>query len=127
MFGPGDGIAILGMVLALLLTLSIGGFILLLPITKRLGGALDQWIRIKRSEGASEDEVARFRADMEGFRLLLDSVDDRLERVEEQQQFVETLIDKKGSAALPSGRCRIILCMNKGSRHEGERSRNNHI
>ncbi len=102
MFGPGDGIAILGMVLALLLTLSVGGFILLLPITRRLGGALDQWIRIKRSEGASEDEIARFRADMEGFRLLLDSVDDRLERVEEQQQFVETLIEKKASAALPS-------------------------
>ena len=97
MFGPGDGIAILGMVLALLLTLSIGGFILLLPITKRLGGALDQWIRIKRSEGASEDEIARFRADMEGFRLLLDSVDDRLERVEEQQQFVEAFLVSRGN------------------------------
>ena len=103
MFGPDDIIAIAGMVLALLLTLSIGGFILLFPVTKRLGGALDQWIRIKRSEGASEDEIARFRADMEAFRLLLDSIGDRLERVEEQQQFVETLIEKKESAALPSG------------------------
>ncbi|MEJ2319340.1 MAG: hypothetical protein P8Y21_08340 [Gemmatimonadales bacterium] len=101
MFGPDDIIAIAGMVLALLLTLSIGGFILLFPVTKRLGGALDQWIRIKRTEGASEEEIARFRADMEGFRLLLDSVDDRLERVEEQQQFVERLIEQKESAALP--------------------------
>lgn len=102
MFGPDDIIAIAGMVLALLLTLSIGGFILLFPVTKRLGGALDQWIRIKRTEGASEEEIARFRADMEAFRLLLDSVGDRLERVEEQQQFVETLIEHKESAALPS-------------------------
>jgi hypothetical protein len=101
MFGPDDIIAIAGMVLALLLTLSIGGFILLFPVTKRLGGALDQWIRIKRSEGASEEEIARFRADMEAFRLLLESVDNRLERVEEQQQFVERLIEQKESAALP--------------------------
>lgn len=102
MFGPGDGIAILGMVLSLLLVLSIGSFILLFPVTKRLGSALDQWVRIKRSEGLSEDEVARFRADVEAFRQLLDSLSSRLELVEEQQQFVEKLIEHKESTALPS-------------------------
>jgi hypothetical protein len=102
MFGPGDGLAILGMVLSLLMVLSIGGFILLFPVTKRLGGALDQWIRIKRSEGMSEDEVARFRADVEAFAQILENISVRLEQVEEQQQFVETLIEQKDSAALPS-------------------------
>lgn len=102
MFGPGDGIAILGMVLSLLLVLSIGSFILLFPVTKRLGSALDQWVRIKRSEGLSEDEVARFRADVEAFRQLLDSLASRLELVEEQQQFVEKLIEQKETTALPS-------------------------
>ena len=101
MFGPGDGIAILGMVLSLLLVLSIGSFVLLFPVTKRLGSALDQWIQIKRSEGMSEDEVARFRADIEGFRHVLQSVGDRLERVEEQQQVVERLSEHTESALLP--------------------------
>ena len=104
MFGPGDGIAILGMVLSLLMVLSIGGFILLFPVTKRLGGALDQWIRIKRGEGMSEHEVARFRADVEAFAQMLENVNVRLEQVEEQQRFVETLIEKKESAALPSSK-----------------------
>ena len=74
---------------------------LLHPLARRLGDVMDQWLRIRRSEMGGENLLGEIHSDLGGLRGSLETVADRLDRLEERQEFTETLIERKETGVLP--------------------------
>ncbi len=101
MFNSGELLAIIGMGVFVFLAMMIGGFVLLHPLARRLGDVMDQWLRIRRSEIAGENLLGEIHSELGGLRGSLETMADRLDRLEERQEFTETLIERKETGVLP--------------------------
>jgi hypothetical protein len=73
--------------------LLISGVILLFPVTRRLGQFMEEWIRLRRDSVLDQDQLTDVRADMRDMRLLLETIDSRMDLLGERQDFVESLIE----------------------------------
>ncbi len=100
MFNSDELLTIIGMSMFLLLAMMIGGFVLLHPLARRLGDVMDQWLRIRRSEMTGENLLGEIHSELGGLRGSLETVTDRLDRLEERQEFTETLIERKETGVL---------------------------
>lgn len=91
-----DPNALGGMITTLLLVAMIGGFILLFPLSRRLGALLEEKVlQSKRPPVPQTEEL----------RALHDQVHDlqnEVRRLSERQQFTEQLLERPRTAALPS-------------------------
>ena len=76
------------MIVSVVLVLTVGGVVLLRPVTKRLGALLDVMV-LEKSRSSRIDDG----------RLLetIDTLNDRLSLLEERQDFTERLIGRGGS------------------------------
>ncbi len=81
-----DILPLAGMVFSLLIVLVIGGFILLFPLSKRLGQLLEMRLEERREGVLPPEDVA----------VLLETVQtlqDEVERLAERQAFTERLLE----------------------------------
>jgi hypothetical protein len=85
------------MIVTIVLFLTVGGVLILRPIAKRVGDLLEVYARER--EGGMEVEMRQMRE-------LLESMNGRLQLMEERQDFTERLLESgKGTAdASPSDR-----------------------
>lgn len=90
-----DPLALAGMVFTLLVILMIGGFILLFPVSRRLGKVLERWLEEKRPAG-KEPEVAQLRAAVQ-------ALEREVRSLSERQDFVESLRLGDDRPTLPPG------------------------
>ena len=76
------------MIVSVVLVLTVGGVVLLRPVTKRLGALLDVMVQEKSRSSRTDDR-----------RLLetIDTLNDRLSLLEERQDFTERLIGRGSS------------------------------
>lgn len=99
MFGPDELFAFVAMAFSLLVLLVIGGFILLFPIARRLGAVMEEWLRLRQERGridAAELEELR------QIRGLAADLSDRVERLDERQRFLESVLEKGEGEGLPA-------------------------
>ena len=89
---------IIGPVLILLV---IGTFILLFPLSRRLGRVLEEWIKLRQDTSPDRDTLARLENDVREVRRFVEGVDQRVGLLAERQDFMESLIGAKKTAALP--------------------------
>ena len=82
------------MIVSIVLILTVGGVILLRPITKRLGALLDVMV-LEKSRTTSVDNRRLGET--------VDTINERLSLIEERQDFTERLIDRSGSDESGSG------------------------
>ena len=85
-----DPVALAGMIFTLLLIGMVGGFILLIPVSRRLGAVLDYWLKEKTETSSLSADAAQARA-------LLESVATRMEALEEKQVFMEELLSERSA------------------------------
>ncbi|HEX6306807.1 MAG TPA: hypothetical protein VFZ69_01400 [Longimicrobiales bacterium] len=91
-----DPIALMGMVFTLVLTLLIGGFVLLYPIAKRLGALLESRI-------ASEKvDAGPLRAEIRKLAESMSSMEAELRALRERQEFTEQVLSTRERPKLPS-------------------------
>lgn len=81
-----EPVALAGMIFSLLVILLIGGFILLYPLSRRLGALLEQ--RLSASPSPGNREVAQLR---DAVRALQAEV----QRIGERQAFTESLLEEQ--------------------------------
>ncbi|HUE97596.1 MAG TPA: hypothetical protein VMN39_13125 [Longimicrobiaceae bacterium] len=81
------------MLFTLFLVAMIAGFILLLPITRRLGALMEQRLQ-EKGTSFSPAEVSQLRA-------AVDALRSDLERLSERQAFTEVLLEERRPAELP--------------------------
>lgn len=96
-----DPTAVAGMIFTLLLTGMIGGFLLLIPVSRRLGAFLEQRLEQGKA-GPANREVAELRA-------AIAALQGEVERIAERQEFTDALLAANperprisGSQASPS-------------------------
>ena len=89
-----DPNALAGMAFTLILTVLVGGFILLFPLSRRLGQLLESKIQNKDGTALSSGE-------MEELQRTLQSLEGELRRVKDKQEFLEKLLSGEKRAALP--------------------------
>ena len=89
-----DPVILASMIFTIIVLLLIGGFVLLLPLSLRLGKVLDIWISEHKTLTGSTDELAATNRALEGLSR-------RLVELEEQQGFLEELVSKKGELPPP--------------------------
>jgi len=83
--GPGQLEILAPMVFAVILTLTIGGVILLKPIANKLGTLLEAM--------AKEKQEPRLTEDLGHIRELLETMNGRLSLLEERQDFTDALLN----------------------------------
>jgi len=80
----------------------IGTFILLFPLSRRLGKAIEEWIKIRHESSPERDLLARIEVELLEIRNQVEGLDQRLDFLAERQEFTESLIDQKQRTALPA-------------------------
>ena len=78
----------------------IGTFILLLPLSRRIGRVLEEWIKLRQETSPDRDTLARLENDVREVRQFVEGVDQRMGLLAERQDFMESLIEAKRTAAL---------------------------
>lgn len=95
-----DMIPIAGMIFSLLALMMIGGFIMLFPVTMRLGKVLEQWLADRKLKQGESAEIRELR---ESVRAL----EGEVRRLAERQDFTEQALlpppSQETGAALPAG------------------------
>ena len=89
---------IIGPVLILLV---IGTFILLFPLSRRLGRVLEEWIKLRQETSPDRDTLARLENEVRELRQSVEGGDQRMGLLAERQDFMESLVEAKKTAALP--------------------------
>lgn len=89
-----DPMAIAGMLFTLVLAAMVGGFILLFPVTRRLGAFLEQRLRGRLGEEAPAAEVRRLESAVR-------SLQQEFDRLSERQAFTESLLSERDPLLLP--------------------------
>ncbi|HUE76467.1 MAG TPA: hypothetical protein VMM83_00870 [Longimicrobiales bacterium] len=101
-----DGTVLAGLVFSLLCLLVIGGFILMYPLTRRLGALMEQRLE-DRTVGGDGDAstAARMLADrqLKDLRTGLAALESEVERLAERQKFMEGLLESGERAKERSG------------------------
>lgn len=88
-----EPVILLGMIFSLVTLMLIGGFILLFPLTRRLGDVLESYLRDRKGERAEGEQIAALRERVEGLEVEVASLADR-------QSFSESLQSKRGAGAI---------------------------
>ncbi len=79
----------------------IGTFILLFPISRRLGKAIEEWVKLRHERSPERDLLARIEVELLELRNQVEALDQRVDFISERQEFTESLIDQKRRTALP--------------------------
>lgn len=91
----------IGPVLAVLL---IGLFVLLFPLSRRLGGVMEEWIKLKRATSPDQERLSRLEMELGEVRRLVEGVDQRIGLLTERQDFMESLNEARRAQELPAVR-----------------------
>lgn len=90
-----DPEVIAGMLFTLIILAMIGGFILLLPITRRLGAILEQRLNSRATTDIAPAEARQLEATIQALRA-------DLEQLSERQAFTEALLSERQPRLLPA-------------------------
>jgi hypothetical protein len=85
-----------------LVLLTVGTFILLFPITRRLGRIMEEWIALRRDSVPERATLSRIEDTLASMSHRLESVEQRMDLAGERQEFIETLLERNrltGSSA----------------------------
>ncbi len=93
--------AIAEMIGAVVIILVIGTFILLFPLSRRLGRVLEEWIKLRQETSPDRDTLARLENEVRELRQSVEGGDQRMGLLAERQDFMESLVEAKKTAALP--------------------------
>ena len=89
-----------GMLFIVVILAMIGGFILLLPITRRLGAILEQRLNEKSIQGSSGAQLQQLQATVRQLQT-------EVERLAERQDFPEALLQEQRPRRLPGEEKRL--------------------
>jgi len=82
----------------------VGLLLVSIPITRRLGRALEVWIEMRAEGAADRAQVDRLSEDVRALGRHVESLDDRLQLLADRQDFTESLVERKSEPTkLPPG------------------------
>ena len=94
-------IAIAEMIFAFATVTVIGLFLVSIPITRRLGRLLEEWLLLRRESQPDRELTGQLVAEVRELRQQFDSLEQRMSLVGERQDFTESLIESGRKAQVP--------------------------
>lgn len=90
-------------IIALVLIVTIVGVLLVsIPITRRLGRALEEWIRIKSEGAVGQVQIDQLGEQVRALSRHVETIESRIEFLSERQEFTESLVDSRSDVkAIP--------------------------
>jgi hypothetical protein len=95
--------AIAELIAILVMVFMLGTFVLLFPLSRRLGRVMEEWIQLRHDSSPDRERLERVE---EGLRLLhgeVESLDRRMQLMGDRQDFVESLSEARRSDSLAPG------------------------
>ncbi len=97
---PVEILEMIGPVIVLFL---IGCVILLFPISRRLGGVMEEWMKLKRETSPDRTKLTNLEQTVYEVRHLVENLNQRVTLLSERQDFMESLIESRKPEELPAG------------------------
>jgi hypothetical protein len=94
-------VAIAELIFAFATVTVIGLFLLAIPITRRLGRVLEEWVKIRKDSQPDRELTEYLVTQVRELRQQFDSLDQRVSLVGERQDFTESLIESSRKAQIP--------------------------
>ncbi|MEE9207260.1 MAG: hypothetical protein V3U67_02620 [Gemmatimonadota bacterium] len=94
-------IAIAELIFAFAMVTVIGLFLLAIPITRRLGRVLDEWIKLRNESQPDRELTEQLVTEVRELSHHIDSLEQRMDLVAERQDFTESLIESGRKAQIP--------------------------
>ncbi len=91
------------MAFVLILTLVIGGFVIVFPIARRLGSVMEEWLRDRKELRAERPAILALHEEIGETRDLFASHEARLDEIVEHQRFLDSLVGKSPGGQLAGG------------------------
>lgn len=88
----------------LIMVFMLGTFVLLFPLSRRLGKVMEEWLQLRRDASPDRDRLEKIEAALRQLGAQADSLDRRLELVGERQDFLESLTESRSVSSLPRSR-----------------------
>jgi hypothetical protein len=91
------------LVAILVMVFMLGTFVLLFPLSRRLGKVMEEWIQLRHDSSPDRERLERIE---EGLRLLhgeVESLDQRMHLMGDRQDFIESLSEARRSDSLAPG------------------------
>jgi hypothetical protein len=91
------------LIFALLMVFLIGTFVLMFPLSRRLGKVMEEWIQLRQDSSPDRAQLVQIE---DGLRLLhgeVESLDQRMSLIGERQDFLESLTEPRKRDALSTG------------------------
>ena len=86
-------------IIAIVLIVTIVGVLLVsIPITRRLGRALEEWIRIRSEGAAGQVQIDQLGEQIRSLSRHIETIEDRIEFLSERQEFTESLVDSRSDS-----------------------------
>jgi hypothetical protein len=92
----------MGLIFTIIMTLIVGGFLVSIPIIRRLGKLTDAWVHSRQEGLSGQKEFAMLMDRMEIFEDRLSDIETIQNRVAQRQEFVEGLMTGERRAQLES-------------------------
>ncbi len=93
--------AIAELITILVTIFMIGTFVLLFPLSRRLGRVMEEWIQVRRESSPDRDLLERLVTEVRALRGDVESMDARLDLLGDRQEFLESLADARVRESLP--------------------------
>ncbi len=94
-------IAIAELIFAFAMVTVIGLFLLAIPITRRLGRVLDEWIKLRNESQPDRELTEQLVTEVRELSHHIDSLEQRMDLVAERQDFTESLIESGRKERIP--------------------------
>lgn len=89
-------IAIAEMIFAFLTVTVVGLLIVSIPITRRLGRVLEEWVQMRREGAPERGVIDDLVGEVRSLSRHIEALDDRMQILGDRQDFTESLMEARG-------------------------------
>jgi len=88
---------IAAMIFAFLTVTVVGLLIVTVPITRRLGRVLEEWMEMRREGAPERGVIDELVVEVRSLSRHVEALDDRMQILGDRQDFTESLVESRGS------------------------------
>jgi hypothetical protein len=95
--------AIAELIAILVMVFMLGTFVLLFPLSRRLGRVMEEWIQLRHEASPDRERLERIEAGLRQLHGEFESMEQRMQLMGDRQDFLESLAESRKTESLGSG------------------------
>ena len=95
--------AIAELIAILVMVFMLGTFVLLFPLSRRLGRVMEEWIQLRHEASPDRERLERIEAGLRELSGEVESMEQRMQLMGDRQDFLESLAEARRTESLGPG------------------------